>query len=71
MMIAIAYDEADTLYYVSEWFKKDTYLNAYQFVVKPAKESSYSTQQVKRVPCCLPWLEGCLINLPNKGRGSH
>lgn len=34
-MVAIAYDGEEPLNYVFEWFKKDTYLKAYQFLVKP------------------------------------
>ena len=34
---AVTFEVANRLDYVAEWFKKDTYLKAYQFPVNPIK----------------------------------
>lgn len=36
-MVVIAYDGSHPLDYVSKWFKKDTNLNVYQFVITLVK----------------------------------
>lgn len=38
--VVIAFDGADPFHYVSEWYKKETYLKAYQFPVNPVKGRS-------------------------------
>lgn len=38
---AIAFNGADIMDYVSEWYRKDLYLRAYQFVVNPVKGKAF------------------------------
>ena len=40
-MAAIAFHRADPLNYISEWFKKETYLKAYQFNISLVKGISF------------------------------
>ena len=58
-MAAIAFHGADPLNYISEWFKKETYLRAYQFNISPvkgrsfwptSKESPMLSPMIKRMP---------------------
>ena len=65
-MAAITFHGVDPLNYISEWFKKETYLKAYQFNISPVKGRSFWPTSVERL--MLPPMTKRMLGRPPKKR---